>query len=256
MFDDSLSNERIAARNGGALSQLIAEAQAAATGAEGLDETGAVRARMGSDGFPEPLWVAPDWQSRLDPAAFGGAVMQACRAAATSRAERLLRAMSDDDWAYRLERSTREADPEPALPEPGPVQLRRLARAANPRQLDRVVDDLMATLDVVDRLVDAPPLPPPTGTGSDPSGALSVTVAEGGLESCSARKELVDGQRDGFLTQAFARALSAARDDLARQLALPRPDGLPRPEQIQAHLRDLVEETFNIARLIPTPGVE
>jgi hypothetical protein len=130
MLDDPLHTAANLPRSGPALSDVIDEARDTADGAEGADETGMVRVRLGLDGFPGQLWVDPDWQSRLPPERVGDAVTQACRAAAASRAERLLHAMSDDDWTYRVQAAARRAGP--LRPPRGPdlARQRQAARAA------------------------------------------------------------------------------------------------------------------------------
>jgi hypothetical protein len=254
MLDDPLSAAANFRRSGPSISDLLDEVRAAADGAQGADETGMVRARLARDGFPGQLWVAPDWQSRLRPEQFGDAVTQACRAAADDRARRLSHAMAEDDWLYQVEAAARETGPRRPPREPDLAQQRRAARAANPRRPEAVLDDMMATFAEVDRFLDAPPSPPPAGTGSDPHGALTVTVTESGLESCSVRAEWLDGQRAGFLTEAFGRALAAARADLDERRSAPRPDGVANPRRLQEHLENLVEEAWRLMWLFPRPG--
>jgi hypothetical protein len=248
MMDESIREATIIARRGMAMSDLIAEAQSAAGSAEGVDETGAVRARVGEDAFPGYLWVAPDWQSRLPAGAFGAAVMQACRAANRNRDEQLRHAMADDDWRYRLDEAARDDSPGRPHTPADPGQLRRAARLANPRPFDQVFEDVYATLSTLDGLIESPPQQP-FGSGADPSGALVVTVTEAGLESCSARADWVDGQRGTALMEAFGRAITEARADLAQRRSVM--TGVPSLDQVGAHFRLLFEESLHNMHLAP-----
>jgi hypothetical protein len=248
MMDESIREATILARRGMAMSDLIAEAQSAAGSAEGVDDTGAVRARVSQDAFPDYLWVDPDWQSRLPAGAFGAAVMQACRAANRNRDERLRHAMADDDWRYRLDEAARDDSPGRPHTAPDPRQLRRDARLANPRPFDEIFEDLYATLGTLDGLIESPP-PQPAGTGADSSGALVVTVTEAGLESCTARADWVDGQRGTTLVEAFGRALTEARADLTQRRSAA--TGAPGLDQVGAHFRQLFEESLHNMHLAP-----
>ncbi|MBO0868920.1 MAG: hypothetical protein J2P15_10170 [Micromonosporaceae bacterium] len=247
MRDESIRDATILARRGMAMSDLIAEAQSAAGSAEGVDESGAVRARVGQDAFPDYLWVDPDWQSRLPAGSFGAAVVQACRAANHNRDERLRHAMADDDWRYRLDEAARDDSPGRPHSQTDPAQLRRDARLANPRPFDEVFEDLYATLGTLDGLIDSPQQQP-SGTGTDPTGALVVTVTEAGLQACTARADWVAGQRGTTLVEAFGRALTEARADLAQRRSAAGAAGL---DQVGAHFQHLFEESLHNLHLAP-----
>lgn len=69
-----------------ALHGLITAAQAhAPQHSEGADQSRTVHVVLGSDGLPESFRVASDWTRRIEPAAFAGAVLEACQVAISDR---------------------------------------------------------------------------------------------------------------------------------------------------------------------------
>jgi hypothetical protein len=64
-----------------------------AAASDGADRTRSVRVEVGQDGLPTRFQVAPDWQRRFPPAAFGSAVMEAYSVAIGARLA---------DWAAGL----------------------------------------------------------------------------------------------------------------------------------------------------------
>jgi hypothetical protein len=177
--------------------------------AEATDQTGAVTARLGPDGIPTALQVAPDWARRLRPEEFGPAVTGACRAAVAQQTAEWSRRLEGAGWprggdaVTRPVRSTRLPDTaigRPARP-PGP-----------PRPVPELGRETRAALH------DAPR--PGGHTGSAQGGRLALTLTAGAV-TCVADPRWVAGRTAGELTGALAEALHllhAARDADRRTL--------------------------------------
>ncbi len=80
-----------------ALHSLIIDAQAQAPQhAEGADRSRAVRVVLGPDGLPATFRVESDWKRRIEPTAFGAAVLEAFQAAVSDRLSAWTRTLEDD----------------------------------------------------------------------------------------------------------------------------------------------------------------
>jgi hypothetical protein len=212
---------------------LLEQAQASAPPvAEGTDRSGAVRAMLGPDGLPEWIRVEADWQHRLAPQAFGQAVAEACQVAGSARLAAWSAALQDQGLRSAADRlqvddeaplpteplPTEPLPAEPLPAEPLPSEWRRRIEEVRPRPLAELTEDVLRALDGVGELAAAPAPVAASGTGSDDSGRVSVTVSEAGLISCAANVRWASAQTGSALTTALAQALGAADTDLARAI--------------------------------------
>src|SRR5262249_21695288 len=115
---------------------------------EGTDSKGAVRMRLGHDGWPQSIEVARDWQDLLQPQAFCGAVLDAHADASHTRMTTWGNALQDTDWRYEAERQRHlsggpwPSDEPPADALPAPEPLRRYGVG-----LDDMVEELLVACD-------------------------------------------------------------------------------------------------------------
>lgn len=170
----------------------------------GVDETGAVTARIGPDGVPTALRVASDWARRVAPEQFGAAVVDACRAAAAQRTAEWSRRLERTGWRARAD--ARLAHPDPARARTTPARLRPDGPA---RPLAEIGRDAHAALRDATR-----PAPPRSATGiPGPAGGdrLTLMFTATGLTGCAAQPRWVAGQTGAMLSNALTAALADAR---------------------------------------------
>lgn len=213
MDDDLLAQFAQIQRYAAGLQGLLAEAQAVAPQhSEGTDKSGAIRVRLGPDGIPTSFSVSGDWARRLEPAAFGPAVVEACEAAIGHRLEEWTGSLDEDDWQDKVERLKGGPNDTTAPPrEPGriPPALRQAVEEAEPRRLDLLAEEMIAAFDNVESFV-----PPPVEPASGSIGKLTITLSSTGLTSCTAESRWVSGQSAAGLMNALSAALTQARTDL------------------------------------------
>jgi hypothetical protein len=113
---------------------------------EATDRTGAVGVVLDSDGLPEVIRVADDWQGRLDAGDLGPAVIEACQAAGAKRMAAWSQALHTDDDRDGLHR------PVSVPTDPLPARLRGQVAEARPRPIDALAEDMMAASDRVDQI--------------------------------------------------------------------------------------------------------
>ncbi|SDY98545.1 hypothetical protein SAMN05444365_104439 [Micromonospora pattaloongensis] len=200
------------------MQNLLAQAQAGVPErVEATDRSGMVRAVLGRDGLPESITVEPDWQHRLTADGFGAAVLEACQTAAGERMAAWSQALQADGLRARVDRMREDLAerPAPAPADALPAELRHQWDRARPRGLEYLVEDVLRAADRVDEFAAASPLAV-SGTGTDASGRLVVTVSKAGLVSCEAEPRWAGQQRGTALTAALREAVAMARADLAR----------------------------------------
>ncbi|MFJ8852014.1 hypothetical protein [Streptomyces sp. NPDC102437] len=188
-------------------------------GAEGTDAQGAVTIRLASDGLPEFIKAASDWQRRQSPEAIGAVVVEAYGAAMSAQMEGLSRSFDETDWQAKADRM----DDSLAAPGPsGPAETSSAAagipepdlRYVVPRSLDEVTEDMLSAFDAVEQL--AMEVPEPVhATGKSTAHRVVLTVAKGGLVSCEVDPQWAMKQSSIGLNQAFEEALADARDKLS-----------------------------------------
>lgn len=215
MDDDLLAQFAQIQRYAAGLQGLLAEAQAVAPQhSEGTDKSGAIRVQLGPDGIPMSFRVSGDWAQRLEPAAFGPAVVEACEAAIGHRLEEWTGSLDEDDWQDKVERlkgGPNDTTPPSPSREPGriPPALRRAVEEAEPRRLDLLAEEMITAFDNVESLV-----PPPVEPASGSTGTLTITLSSTGLTSCTAEPRWVSGQSAAGMMNALSAALTQARTDL------------------------------------------
>ena len=210
--------------------------------AEGTDRTGAVRVVLGGDGLPTSIEVGADWQHRVVASAFGDAVLDAFHTATRARIEA---------WSEALRRPARPVAPAEVVSRPWPavpvvpaevVSRHRPARppvdGSAARSMTTLVEEVLNAADEFARRGAAPPAMP-TGTGSDGTGRLMLTLSAAGVESCIAPAHWLSCQHADDLTAALARALAAARADLGTAQA-----GQGGASEPDARLHRVLDELF------------
>lgn len=217
MADDIVDELRQLQRYAAGLHSLLADAQAKSPPqAEGSDSSGAVHVVLAPGGLPDSIRVRPDWNRKLSPEAFGGAVVEAFTAAANARITAWTTALEEEGWQSKVGRLRDELDrPNARAPSDGiPPAFRRDQKAVRPRALDAVAEDVINALDAAPTL--AARLPAPAqAVGRSAAGRLVITLADGGLASCTADPQWVSQQTAARLMTALSEALAAARDQLA-----------------------------------------
>lgn len=94
-----------------ALHSLITDAEAhAPQHSEGADRSRAVRVTLGPDGLPRAFRVEAEWKRRIEPAAFGAAVVEAFQAAVGDRLATWSRTLEDGGWKAKAEQLTGDAN--------------------------------------------------------------------------------------------------------------------------------------------------
>jgi hypothetical protein len=203
-------------RYASALQGLLQEAQAwSPDGAQGTDGSGAVSMTVGADGLPVSVRVSSDWNRRIRPDAFAAAVVEASRAAQGEWAASWIDALEREGWQAKadglrvsLDGPTGTSGPPPPAPRPDLAGLR-------PRPLNVLAEDALKEFGTVEKLLPQS-LAAAQGTGRSAGGRFVLVLSRGGIVSCSADPAWVSQQTPGMLANAFADALAAARDALAR----------------------------------------
>lgn len=204
----------------GRLKGLLSAAQARSPQqAEGADSSGAVRMVLGLDGLPAAIRVSPDWERKIAPAAFGGAVLEAFHAAARERMAVWTQALKDGGWPSEVAQIQAEVDgpgtgatTTTVPPASVPAAFRRNSSGTSPRPLDVVAEDVLKAFGMVEQLTPAKPV---EGIGKSASGKLVLRLAATGVVSCEADPRWVSHQTAVRLTEALNQALAAARSRLA-----------------------------------------
>uniref|UniRef100_A0AAU2VT38 YbaB/EbfC DNA-binding family protein n=1 Tax=Streptomyces sp. NBC_00008 TaxID=2903610 RepID=A0AAU2VT38_9ACTN len=187
-------------------------------GAEGTDAQGAVTIRLASDGLPESIKAASDWQRRQPPESIGAVVVEAYGAAMSAQMEDLSRSLDESDWQTKADRM------DDSLAAPGPFGAEDAPSAAAefphpdlryvvPRSLDEVTEDMLSAFGAVEQLASVPP-EPVQATGKSTAHRVVLTVAKGGLVSCEVDPQWAKQQSSIGLNQAFEEALAEAREKL------------------------------------------
>jgi hypothetical protein len=215
-----------------ALHGLLAAAQAQAPQrSEGVDRSGTVHVSLGPDGLPERFRVSADWHRRIEAAAFGGAVLDACQVAVGERMAAWTRSLENEGWQTRLEglRGGPQDSGTGSVPDRVPLVSHRTATDVRPRPIGDVTEEVFRAFDDLSRWMARPPQPD-SGSGTAGGGRLVVTLSGAGLTSCTADPRWVADQTAPRLTTALDRALSEALQDLANKPEKPPPtaelDGL------------------------------
>lgn len=201
------------------LGDLLAELQRAAPErSEGADRSGTVRAVLGRDGLPETIRVSSLWKDRLTPWSFGGAVAEACEAAARERGTKWSQVLAKAGWQERMDRlETDSAAAAAADPSPVPAAFRRGTEDIKPRPLDVLAEEAISALDAVTSPAARGRPQPPRGTGANPERTLTITLSEGGRVAVQADPRWVSQRTAAQLSDALSVALAAARRNLAAE---------------------------------------
>jgi hypothetical protein len=232
MTDELMSQFARIQNYAAALHGLLAAAQTRAPQrSEGVDRSGVVHVVLGPDGLPAKFRVNTDWQRRIEPAAFGDAVLEACRVAVGERMAAWTRSLENEGWQERLE-GLGDGPPGPgtgSVPDHAMFMAHQSTPDAQPRPIGEVTEDVFRAFDDLSRWIAQPPQPA-SGSGTAGGRRLLVTLSKAGLISCTADPRWVAAQTAPRLTTALDRALSEARQDLANKPEEPSPgaglDGL------------------------------
>ncbi|GAB3905592.1 hypothetical protein ACFQ1S_06885 [Kibdelosporangium lantanae] len=183
----------------------------------GADRSGAVQVTLGSDGLPRTFRVDNDWDRKIEPAAFGGAVVEAFQAAISDRLEAWSRSLAEDGWQDRVDQLR-----SPGAPTEGtiPAAFRKPVEDVVPRPIGDIAEDVFKAFD------DVTASPPPETTeasGTDQTGKLVLGLSAQGLTSCTVDERWAADQTAARLMNALGQALTAAKEDLARDSQRPQP---------------------------------
>lgn len=188
-------------------------------GAEGTDAQGAVAVRLASDGLPEFIKAASDWQRRQPPEAIGAVVSEAYGAAMSMQMEGLSRAFADADWRAMADQM--DGSFAASVPSGGAAEFsattglpERDLRYVVPRSLDEVTEDALAAFSAVEQLAASVP-EPVRATGRSTAHRVVLAVTKGALLSCEVDPQWAVRQTSIGLNQAFDEALADAREKLS-----------------------------------------
>jgi hypothetical protein len=247
MTDDLLADLLRLQSYAAGFQRLLREAQASSPPrAQGSDRSGSVTMIVGQDGLPVSIWVSPDWGRRIQPGAFGDAVVEASQSAQGERLAAWVDALERDGWPAKVNRLQAELDAPGATagadPVPGeiPPAYRRAPDAPRPRPLDVVIEDALRTFDAAEEYRPPPPASV-QAAGSAAESRFTITLSEEGLVACVADPRWVAGQTQTALANAFSQAITEARDALARASASAAEAAPPNPAD---RLKDLFGETM------------
>ncbi len=184
-------------------------------GVEGTDAQGAVTVRLATDGLPEFIRAASDWQRRQEPEAIGAAVGDAYGVAMSQQMTAWAQAFEDSDWQGKADRlDSQFAQPEAsAAPAAQPDIPERDLRYVVSRPLDELAEDVLSAFDVVDRM-DETASEPAEVEGTSAGRHVTLVVTKGALRSCEVDRQWAAGQSYIALNQAFEEALGDARGKL------------------------------------------
>jgi hypothetical protein len=183
---------------------------------EGADESGAVRVTLDSDGLPKAFRVDNDWDRKIEPAAFGAAVVAAFQAAISDRLETWSRSLAEDGWRDRVDQLDGPSAPVEAQI---PAAFRKPVEHVVPRSIGDIAEDVFKAFDNVA----APPPNTSGASGTDQTGKLVISLTAQGLTSCTVDERWVAEQTAARLMNALGQALAAAKEDLARASQDPQP---------------------------------
>lgn len=259
--DLALVSEQIA-RLGRALADIQSSAPRRT---KGTDARGAVQVVLGADGLPEAFRVAPDWNRRVPPTAFGIAVLEAFNVAARERVAAWSRTLDSQGWPARLDQLRAEFDR--ALPGPGPrgaglgdaagtpipPAFVRDRREVMPRPLEEMAEDAIKAFDSVDEVSASPASAGPQGVGRDGGGKLVITLSPGALVSCEVDPQWLSGRDAASVVSALGQALGQARGRLADSVRAAEAGAARRSENLGRILDEAMALLSN-PRDIPAPG--
>jgi hypothetical protein len=195
--------------------------------AEGTDRSGAVRVVLGHDGLPASVRVESDWQRRLKPEGFGGAVMEAFSVAMGERMAVWTTELEEQGLRSKVERLRTGFDSQSAATPAGqiPAAFRRAeASAVSPRPMGDITEEVLKAFDSVNEFT-AQSAKPTTADGTSAQGKLKITLSKSALVSCVAEPRWVAGQSAARLMNALGEALRGAREELATLAEKPEPGG-------------------------------
>ncbi|WP_433271040.1 hypothetical protein ACQPZF_11415 [Actinosynnema sp. CS-041913] len=199
------------------LQGLVADAQAKAPPrVEGRDRTGSVHVVLDRDGLPDSVRVEFDWNRRLEPGAFGSAVLEAAQAAMGTRMAEWTRTLQSEGWQERADRLQAESEQAPRRPvsDELPPALRRKVAETEPRPIGELAEELIKAFDGIEQQQLRPPTPA-GGVGEVAAGKLRLTLTGSGLASCDADPDWVRDQTAARLMNALNEALALAKARLA-----------------------------------------
>lgn len=247
MSDDLLADLAQLQSYAAGLQSLLQDARASSPEtAQGSDRSGAVTMTIGQDGLPLSIRVGADWARKIQPAAFGDAVVEASQAALGERMAAWVSALEREGWQAKVNRMESElatpgaATTGPAAPGAVPPAFRRTPGSPRPRPLDVVVEDALRTFDAVEQYT--PPSPASgRAQGRAAGGKFTVTVSPEGLVACAADQRWVAGQTPAALANTFSQAIADAKAALATAVAAA---AQATPANPADRLKDLFSETM------------
>jgi hypothetical protein len=200
--------------------------------ADGADLTGAVQVRVGPDGIPVAVRVAPDWPRRLRPEAFAGAVVAACRAAEQARSAAWNEALARDGW------------PDGAARPPAGEAVEGAADEVTPRPFGDLVEDILKAADDAEAFIQHVATTA-RGAGRNAGRQPVVELSSAGLVSCQADPRWVSRQTGPGLAAAVQEAVAAARTGIGQVRQAP--DPAPRLDRLRDELFTIFTDPRHLA---------
>lgn len=215
MTDDLIRDLSRIQNQAAGLAELINNAQdSAPRTTTAADGSGMITMTLGPNGLPKTFQVDRDWQRRIDPARLGPAVLEAFEVAMNERLATWSRTLQDQGWQDDVDRLRSGSSDSTAGRVP--PAFRRPQPAAHPRSIDIVAEEMIRALDRTDDIA-AAQQQTGTGTGSDRSGKVTLTLSPSALVSCVVDAQWAADQSGTTLTNALIEALGAASADLTRE---------------------------------------
>ncbi len=219
------------------LNNMISEARTAAPQrSEGRDRSNTVTVILGIDNLPHSIRVTSGWQRQLQPAGFGGAVMEAAQVAAGRHGEAWMQNLGGKRWQETANQVPRD----PATPPP--LAAHRDVDLVAPRPLDVLAEDILQAMEQRNTSPE-----PAQGVGTAANGRLRVTLTPWGLSSCEADARWVSTQASDALEYALNQALNLARIELDKAVtaakSAPGPNLDALISEALSHLTELTHPT-------------
>ncbi|MGQ0839138.1 hypothetical protein [Actinokineospora sp.] len=224
MIEDMMAQFAQMQRYATALQNLVAGAQEhAPRESEGADPTKSVHVTLGPDGLPTTFRVDTEWERKMGPETFGGAVVEAFQAAIGERLSAWTSALAEDGWQDRVDKLKGGLTGAPDKGRIPPAFRKPDAEDIPARPVGDLSEQVIKAFDNID-VFSAQSAARGVGTGMDRSGKLTIVLSTTGLTSCSADAHWVGEQTAARLMNALGEALAAAKADLAANAEKPAPN--------------------------------
>ena len=189
----------------GELQRVIRAAESAAPAqASGRDASGAAEAIIDRTGMPTALRLADDWERRVDPAAVGGALVEAYQRAVQQHLTAWSEDLERSGWRY----DAREVDERAAA---APALFRAPVGCGAPRSIASLLEDVLGELDRSHRRAARPTQPPAPRSFAAAAGRGSLPLAPHAQPGVHGAPAWARGTSAAAINGELAQALQTAR---------------------------------------------